>query len=259
MISFLANLTKNFRRIKINYFILFKKLPNFSISLSTSNTEVLGPRDSLSNVTHFNGVSLKTLFVIVHHSSHITDLLRRRSTHCLMLQPTSNCHNNNQYEHSFLVAHIHTFVYALKSVQSNAFQTVPNALSSSYEPRARAFEVGSPKYWPERDAPSGRRSTGQTPGAPPVRSSLLSGGGGSTSVPSTTTGPASSTTSSATSNGGASGNKSCPICFDDDIPPAKWNRFNCGHGVCSDCQPGLNANDYKCPICKAPFKKAQGT
>ena len=165
----------------------------------------------------------------------------------------------------------HTYAFI-----SDALQSVSGTPSSpSYELPARAYEVasrrdwdvrspnyyevGSPKDWPkEWGATSGSLPLGLIPDTTLVRNLQQSGGGGSSSVLSTTTGPASSTTSPATSNGGASGKQSCPICIDDDIPAAKWIRFNCGHGVCSDCHVGLDANDYKCPICKAPFKKAQG-
>ena len=82
-------------------------------------------------------------------------------------------------------------------------------------------------------------------------------------VLSTKSAPASDTSSSDSSGGTSIITRkhkqlSCPICSGDDIPPEKWKRFNCGHGVCTDCQKGLEANDYKCPTCKEPFKTAQG-
>ena len=78
----------------------------------------------------------------------------------------------------------------------------------------------------------------------------------------TKTEPVSETSSSDISGGTLIARKhiplSCPICSGNDISPEKWKRFNCGHGVCNDCQKGLEANDYKCPTCKEPFKTAQG-
>ena len=52
--------------------------------------------------------------------------------------------------------------------------------------------------------------------------------------------------------------ETCPCCL-TDVARDDWHHFKCGHGVCEDCWPSLNANSFKCPLCNAPFTTPKGT